>query len=229
MMHALQSLESFLSFYGNLESIHWNAVEAYVEAEAEEEKKYLEIESWSIMPAINDPVVVLSPEQLVLIITRAERCEAMTTTLSFHRAGINDVRRLEHISAFFNFYFVLEGLYGNGKFKSEQVKNEFRKSATLVGAIENLIAEGFPRPMGEDVGVPEMLRKIGKGCDADGLIHLLVHTRGDLHHYAGVKKKTTGSPLMNEGYRSWAQFCLKFSQSVLEYELTRMDPGVNVK
>jgi len=64
----------------------------------------------------------------------------------------------------------------------------------LVEAIENAIAEGFPRAMGEDVGVIERLQKINKPCDVDGLIHLLVHTRGDLHHYAGTKKKATGSP-----------------------------------
>ena len=82
--------------------------------------------------------------------------------------------------------------------------------------------------MGEDVSVSEMLRAIGKPCDARSLIHLLVHTRGDLHHYAGAKKKPTGSPLMNDRYRSLSQFCLRVSQSVLFSELTAMDPLISV-
>jgi len=224
MMLALHSLESFLCFWGNLEAVHWNQAEAFVEPETEEEEKGLDLRSWTMMPAINDPIVDLSPEQLDLIVGHAQRCSAMTTTLSFHRAGINDIRRLEYISAFFNFYFVLEGLYANGNFRTDRVKYEFEKSATLVRAIENVIAEGFPPPMGEDVAVSEMLQAIGKTCDVRSLIHLLVHTRGDLHHYAGAKKKPAGSPLLNARYQSFAQFCLRVSQSVLSAELTASDP-----
>src|SRR5579872_7502582 len=140
MKLALQSLESFLCFYGNLEAIHWDAAEAFVEAEAEEEKKDLGIQSWMIAPGINDPIVNLSPEQLDTIVAHASRCSEMTATLAFHRMGINNVRRFQYISAFFNFYFVLEGLYGNGKFRAEHVKNEFGRSATLVSVIEKMIA-----------------------------------------------------------------------------------------
>jgi len=228
MMLALHSLESFLCFWGNLEAIHWNQAEAFIEPESEEEEKGLDLRSWMMMPAINDPIVDLSPEQLELIVGHAESCSAMTTTLSFHRAGVNDIRRFEYISAFFNFYFVLEGLYANGRFKTDHVKHEFANSVILVAAIESIIAEGFPQAMGEDVSVSEMLRAIGKPCDARSLIHLLVHTRGDLHHYAGAKKKPTGSPLMNDRYRSLSQFCLRVSQSVLFSELTAMDPLISV-
>jgi hypothetical protein len=47
-----------------------------VEAEAEEEMKLLRVESWMIMPVINDPVVDLSPDQLDVIVGHANRCNA---------------------------------------------------------------------------------------------------------------------------------------------------------
>ena len=209
MMSVLHSLESFLAIYANLEQIHWDCVEEFVEPENDEEIKLLNVHTWKTSPALHDPDIALSADELHWLITRAKQCKSMTTTISFHREGVNNLRRFQNISAFFNFYFVLEGHYGNGKFKSDQVKAEFRRSRNLVTAIGAVISSDFPVAVGEDRGIPEMLRNMNKSCNVDGLIHLLVHTRGDLHHYAGDKQPAKGSPLLNERYRSLAQFSLK--------------------
>lgn len=222
MMSVLHALESFLSIYANLEQIHWDCVEEFVEAESDEEEKLLNVHTWKTTPALHDPDITLSADELHWLITRAKQCKSMTTTISFHREGVNNLRRFQNISAFFNFYFVLEGLYANGKFKSEQVKAEFRRSPNLVAAIEAVMAEDFPLSVGDDRSIPDMLRNFNKPCDVNGLIHLLVHTRGDLHHYAGDKQPAKGSPLLNERYRSLAQFSLKLSQAVLDIELKQM-------
>ena len=227
MMSAIHSLESFLCFYGNLEAIHWSAAEVFLEAESEEEEQYLLLKGWTMTPAINDPVVDLSPEQLGFIIANAKTCSPLTTTLAFYRAGINEIRRANNISAFFNFYFVLEGLYGNGKWRGKDVIYEFGKSAIVVQALENIIAEGFPRAMGEDVSIADRLAKINKPCNPAGMIHFLVHTRGDLHHHSGLNGRAAGSPLVNEHYQALAQFSLRICQAVLLSSLKQMDPNVN--
>jgi hypothetical protein len=107
MMDALQATESFLCFYGNLEAIHWDAAEARIEAETKEEEGTLNLHSWQVWPAIDDPEVDFSGDQLKEILKQAHKCASLTTTLAFYRAGINDVRRVQNISAFFNFYFFL--------------------------------------------------------------------------------------------------------------------------
>ncbi len=225
MMAAIHSVESFLAIYGNLEAIYWNLAEHFVEAETKEEKARSRLKSWGMTPDIEDPVVDLSTDALRLILSHAKLSSRLTATIAFHREGLNNIRRAEHISAFFGFYFVLEGLYANGKFKTDQVIPEFRRSPELVSAIERVVAQGIPEPMiFGDVGIPEMLKKMNKTQSTENLIHLLVRTRGDLHHYAGTKSRTGASPLTNERYFSLAQFSMRVSRIALESELMKMDP-----
>lgn len=226
MMDALQATESFLCFYGNLEAIHWDAAEARIEAETEEEEGTLNLHSWQVWPAIDDPEVDFSGDQLKGILKQAHKCASLTTTLAFYRAGINDVRRGQNISAFFNFYFVLEGLYANGKFKTDHVKHAFASSAILKGAIQSVVAQPVPKSFGEDLSVPELLKAVRQPNDANGVIHLLVHTRGDLHHHSGTKKTPVGSPLTNERYRSLAQFTLQITRAALIEEVKQMDDSI---
>jgi hypothetical protein len=225
MMVAIQSVESFLAIYGNLEAIHSNVAESFVEAETEEEKARSRLKSWGMMPDIEDPIVDLSPEALRLILSHAKLCSRLTATIAFHREGINNIRRAEHISAFFGFYFVLEGLYASGKFKTEQVIDCFERSLELVCAIERVVSQGIPEPMiFGDIGIPEMLKKMNKPQNTKNLIHLLVHTRGALHHYTGIKSRTGASPLTNDRYFSLAQFSMRVSRIALENELMKIDP-----
>ena len=93
-----------------------------------------------------------------------------------------------------------------------------------MSAIEKVVAQGIPEPMVfGDVGIAEMLKRMNKTQSTDNLIHLLVHTRGALHHYAGTKSRTGASPLTNERYFSLAQFSMRVSRIALESELMKMD------
>jgi hypothetical protein len=218
----LQTLESFFGLYGGLENVHWNDVEAFFELDAGEGTRLtrLAIMTW---PELSDYDFKFSPPEVEWILAKAKRCQAMTTTLSFYREGLNDVRQRRNISAFFNFYFVLEGLYGNGKTKNDQVKYEFRQNATLTAAIDHVISGGFPASMDGDEGIREWLQRIAKPCNPEGIIHLVVEARGNLHHNTGTNK-SRGSPLMNERFLSLSQLALRIVQAVLPVELDKLDP-----
>ena len=225
MMAAVHGVESFLAIYGNLEAIHSNLAETFVEAESDEEKARSRLNAWGMTPHIEDPIVELSSEALRLILSHAKLCSRLTATIAFHRDGVNNIRRAEYISAFFGFYFVLEGLYGNGKSNSRQVIEHFKRSSELVIAINRIVEQGIPEPMVfGDIGIPEMLGKMNKTQTTDSLIELLVQKRGALHHYAGTKSRTGASPLTNEHYFSLAQFSMRVSRIVLESELMKIDP-----
>src|ERR1051325_2031376 len=56
--------------------------------------------------------------------------------LSFFRHGTNAFEQKRYIEAIYQFYFLLETLFGNGKTKNKAVKLEFRKSVPLLKAIE---------------------------------------------------------------------------------------------
>lgn len=127
LLTALQTVESFLCLYGNLENVHWNNAEAFFELEMGGTPRLQRL-AIQVTPVFEEPDVPFSPPQIDWILAKASRCRAMSATLSFFREGLVDVRHRRNISAFFSFYFVLEGLYANGQFKSKAVKHEFSRS-----------------------------------------------------------------------------------------------------
>jgi hypothetical protein len=48
-----------------------------------------------------------------------DRYSSMIVLIAFFREGKNDYIEQKFINAFFNFYFVLEGMFGNGKTKKQ--------------------------------------------------------------------------------------------------------------
>ena len=189
LMIAIQSLESILGFYFNVKNIHWNHVEAFVEVENDAESSQIEVFRWFIKPGVTDAESEISGEQMALVISTAEQSEDLATTLAFYREGANDMRNLRYVSAFFNFYFVLEGLYGNGKTKNPAVEAEFKRSKRLVETVQAMIDRGLPKSYGEDEGILERLERMKKKCSVDNIIALMVSTRGDLHHHVGNPKR----------------------------------------
>ena len=224
LMSFIQSVESVLGFYFDLSDIHWNQVEAFVEPDSDEEAKQLEVLRWFLTQSIGGARREITLEQLDLAIVTAKRTTDLTTTLAFHREGSKDMRDLRYISAFFNFYFVLEGLFGNGKTKNDAVRAEFKRSTRLVAAIQGMIDKGLPPSYGEDEGILERLRRMNKPCTPESIIDLLVSTRGDVHHNVGNPKRPGGSPLIVAKFLTFSMFCMNLCQVILHQEIEDRQP-----
>jgi hypothetical protein len=59
----------------------------------------------------------------------------------------------------------------------------------------------------------------------DGIIHLLVWLRGDLHHFVNNPKKLTGSPFTHQRYHIVAWFIHDICTSVLSDEILSRFPN----
>jgi hypothetical protein len=116
----------------------------------------------------------------------------MAVALSFWREGSNEFEEGHFINAFYNYYFVLEGLYAKGKFKTDAVLAEFRKNPEFRESLEMFLKDG--QPLNQIAQVTDMLTRRTFSRDVDGILKLIVHTRGDLHHFADNPNKTQPSP-----------------------------------
>jgi hypothetical protein len=56
----------------------------------------------------------------------------LSETMAFCREGISDINTFRYITAFFSFYFVIEGLYANGKWRLNEVTAEYLKSDPVI-------------------------------------------------------------------------------------------------
>ncbi len=128
--------------------------------------------------------------------------------------GENDWVAGKFINAFFNYYFVLEGLYGNRKTNNKHVEAEMLKSARLLAQIENFNNGQHPV---QHLGQLATMLHVTTIPTAQELVGLLVSTRGMLHHFQNNPNREQGSPLIHDKYEGIAYLARRLAHgSILE-------------
>jgi len=216
----LQAVESTFGYFFNLRRISWRFAKVNIICEAPEEEAQVGVTNWLLKTEILDIPTEFDADRFHAALDGALKARDLASTMAFYREGLNDLRDLRYINAFFNFYFVLEGMYSGGKWKTDAVKSEFKKSKILGDAINRAIQKGIPRPWRLDrPDVLKMLDRVHKKLDVDGIVHLLVHTRGDLHHFAKDSKTLKTSPLSQDEYESLSRFSMEICRFALSEEM----------
>lgn len=98
-------------------------------------------------------------------------------SLTFYQRGAADARAHRYIEAFYNFFFFLEYLFGNGKSGKKKTVVAFLSHKLLVDTVEKVIKE---KPFAEIVS-SEFASKVC-GMPIEELLTYIVVTRGALHH-----------------------------------------------
>lgn len=196
----IRSIEGLWTFWG-VESIDTSFPKHEWIAETEEEKQKLqlfgfnegrkELEDHEISP--------ISFDLLVRPIISAVKTKKHDVILVFYRRGCNDVKQEEFIEAIYDFYFVLESAFANGKNKNYAVKKEFLKSKKLRKYIENTQEELLKS---SDRSRYKILLE---GKSVDELIKFMVDTRGFLHHHT-QKRKDIWNPEKQGRFKTEAFF-----------------------
>jgi hypothetical protein len=98
-------------------------------------------------------------------------------SFTFYQRGAADARAHRYIEAFYNFFFFLEYLFGNGKSGTKATVAEFLSQKILVDTVEKVIKE----KLFAGIVSPEFASKIC-GMSTEELLRYIVVTRGTLHH-----------------------------------------------
>jgi len=224
----LQLIESILGLYCKLTRIRWEEATATVIPESAEEQGRIQWNNLKIARQPHDNLVTISTEDFCALLQLGNFARELVTTMSFFREGNTDLKVFRFITAFFSFYFVLEGLYANGKSKNREVCLEFAKSQLLRGTIKTtlqmpLYRGGIRQPAGV-LSIDEFLALAKKRRDVDGIIQMLVWVRGDLHHFVNNPNKLTGSPFTHHRYETLAWFIHDVCVQALTSEIISRHP-----
>lgn len=193
----LQHIESLGGFWCGIEKIFWESTEFEWIPENPEEKSLVEIPSF----CISETVFLERREDVNLTrifyaVAHRDKQKHLVLPLAFFREAENEYAANRYIYAFYNYYFFLEGLYGNGKTKNTLVLREFKSSADLTAAVQETIGEFTSGEM--PIRHREMLQEYlgSAGCDlsVDGILRLIVTMRGSLHHFSPHGPQTKGTP-----------------------------------
>lgn len=140
-----REFESLLALLYNFKRVNWQSVRHSVICETDEERQKTQVFGLSLGKAFPDEPIKIDKQDLRDLIDIKDRYSSMIIPLAFFREGRNEYIDQKFINAFFNFYFILEGIFGNGKTKNKDVAREFKNSVRLRGFTQKAIDE-FIRP-----------------------------------------------------------------------------------
>jgi hypothetical protein len=222
----IQALESTLSLFFPLRSIDWRYPIIDVEFEDGDvrDPTWHSLGGLRVLPRTSAPLRP-SEKEFVQIASVALGAHHLAVVESFWREGELHMDDERYINAFFSFYFVLEGLYGNRKTKNHHIEIEFLASNSLKGLIDDYMRA--PAPDRYIRQIHDLLPK-GKKLtppDRETLIKLLVSIRGRLHHFSNNPAQPHGSPLNKHEYEGIAAFVRFLAHKSLVAELARVRAG----
>lgn len=211
----LQYLESTLSFSANLEKISWEEPDLKFIPETEQDKADVNVLSFSSQRSYPDEEKILTLDAFRDIVLEKEKYEFLTVVKSFYREGKREFNSFRYINAFYNFYFVIEDLYGNGKTKNFDIEKEFKKNNDFRSFVEWMMTKNIEGRHKKNI--EKFLSEENKSFDIDGLIELIVRVRGNLHHFSTKSTKHKGTPLNQQDFESIAFLLLGISvRSILQ-------------
>lgn len=203
LLSDLQQIEGLLAFHFKVSRVRWDTARSESVAETEEERG---LGAYSLQTTRSIPdwrSGELTPQAAEKLTERSVEHPQLTVPLSFWREGNNDLHSFRFINAFFNFYFVLEGRYANGKTGNDEVQKQFMRSDQLKGIISRIL----PAHLNNGVTPNALMQALERSrldLTTDGVITLLIKTRGEVHHYSERSTRPQGNPLNQENYAAVA-------------------------
>lgn len=157
--------------------------------ESKEERSQLHLFSYKrrteLLP--DDQLALLSFDLLARAVIAADAATDVEVPLNFFRRGMLDVYDRNYIEAIYNFYFILETLFGEGKFKKAAVSNAFLSSDQLRSCVQRALSD--PGPMiTQDHRIRAQFEQSYGRMGVEEAVERIIELRGYLHHHAAKRR-----------------------------------------
>src|SRR5579862_2963139 len=210
IVQEFREIESLASYSAAIRKVCYESARYELIPETPEEKRQVQFSSIRAQTGLPTPAT-LDRGQIVSIVKTRARYSSLTVVLAFYREGSNAFDDREYIDAFTKLYLILEDRYAPGIKDVKTVRQKFREADELGRALDATI-----RALGKsDAGLLNVIRqklaRYQKRIDAEGIIHLLTETRGELHHFVDRSRKLYANPFRKEDYRTEALLLLTLS------------------
>ncbi len=201
----LRALQGLLAIYG-LHSINLDNPKQEWIPESDEERDLLPLFSYSstLEPIPSDQIVAVPFSLIACAIFAAEAATDKDVPLNFFRRGMLDVYSRNYIEAIYDFYFILESEFGEGKFKQAEILTAFLSSNSLVSFVQQAISDPSLMLQSNASIRTQFTNSYGKLTVKEAL-DKIIKLRGDLHHHT-VKRRDNWHPEDQHRYEIDALF-----------------------
>jgi len=134
----MRSLEAALSLF-SVDSIDSDYPEIESLPETDAEKNAVQVRKFQISPDNDFPPCPLSFDLMARTVIAAIDLLEVELPLSFFRHGRIAYGERKYIEAIYQFYFMFETMFGNGKTGRKTIQDQFRKSIELRSAAEDFL------------------------------------------------------------------------------------------
>jgi hypothetical protein len=181
----MRSLEAALSLF-SVDSIDSDYPEIDWLPEHDAENNAVQVRKFQLTADNDFPPCPLSFDLIARTVIAAIDLLQVELPMSFFRHGRIAYGKRKYIEAIYQFYFMFETMFGNGKTGSKTIKNEFKKSTELRSAAEDSLRNAGDPFRSEDLA--NQVSEKFNGFNADRLIDYMVDLRGFLHHHTSKSK-----------------------------------------
>lgn len=205
---SLRNAEGLLSFYGVREINVRHYTQEWV-AETEDEEALLNTNRISMGSA--DPKSLKSQPIPRIVqmcgFLATEKATEYQIAFSFFRKSCIDTEEGRYIDGFYNAFFVLEHLFGGGKFKAIQLKQRFVSNHDLFSAADEsrknfFLNFEFDNPEEKQQSIDKYSAKT-----TEETLERLVDTRGFLHHHSKERTDKKWHPEGHAAYKLDTSYC----------------------
>lgn len=184
----LRVMQGFLALFGLREiklddpSVEWIP-------ETDEERDALRVFSYKISDGEwpDETIEPIAYDYFARAFIAAEAAAPLEVAMNFFRRGTNDIYAKSYIEAIYDFYFVFETLFGDGKFKTAEIKKRFLAANALQAAVRNFL-ETDVRLITHKPDVGARIQRDYLRLTPEQVIDKIISLRGFLHHH--TRKRT---------------------------------------
>ena len=223
-----QQIESILAFSTqSLRKIYWeNPIEELM-PETEKEKEKLSVIGTNWGMSYHKKYTPLNENAFTEMMENRNKYADLAIPKAFFREGVNDFESFRFINAFYNFYFIIEDLYGGGKSKNKDVEKELKKSNEFKSFVQWMIDDLHNDKKKHFNNICNYLNLYNKNFDVDGLIFTIVKMRGQLHHYSGKSTQVHGTPFNQNDFESIAYLSLGLAARAIPHKILEINTQNN--
>lgn len=182
---------SFLQCYFNVEIIS-NEVETEYIAETEEEKRQIQVMSFKTGKSDIDQIVPF--DIFARAVMAAEKAPSPAFESSFLHMARAELLRERYIDSFRYSFLLIESVYGGGKFKSSQLKQELKENPDFVKVVTDAISDRI-KPKNRKQCDTERL--LSTNAQVEAVIDHIVDKRG-LYFHGNARRKNPWRPDQQE-------------------------------
>jgi len=200
-----QYLESSIAFMGSFTKIRWeNPIQEWI-PETEEEKSKLKIIKFEHKKiGCLKSISILPEKDFKEMILDKLKYDSLTILQAFYNDGKNFYDDFKYINAFYNFYFVIEDIYGGNNTLNRLIKKSFKNSTDMRNNIKWVMDTQIKPHKKHNNNITNFLKDMNLTYTVDDIIDFLVDTRGRLHHFSSKSTLKIGTPFNQSDYESVA-------------------------